>query len=85
MVLLEANALGIPSLVRSIPAFLNVSKAVRFAEAEEFALSIIDMSDNPNLVERSLHIWDDFLKDNVREVQSMRLFQAYGMPGVTAQ
>lgn len=85
MVLLEANALAIPSIVRSIPAFVDVSTAVRFGDAEEFASAIITMSDNPKIVEGSLRVWDDFLKDNVREIQSMRLFQAYEMIKAAAQ
>lgn len=84
MVLLEANALKIPSLVRSIPAFLDVPSAVRFDHPGEVAARISKMSTDRALLRDSLEVWDDVLKENVRDVQSARLRQAYEIEAVSA-
>jgi glycosyltransferase involved in cell wall biosynthesis len=79
MVLLEANALRIPSFVREIPAFADVSDSVKFSSIETLAEAILDSYQNHNRLNSSLEIWDAFLHENVQEVQSVRLLVAYGV------
>ena len=80
MVLLEANALRIPSFVRNIPAFLDLPDTVKFHSVETFADAILESCTNKARLDDSLEVWDAFLRENVQEVQSERLFTAYGVP-----
>lgn len=79
MVLLEANALRRPSLVRPIKAFAHIDSAVTAESPEEFADKIVQLCYNPSEYGLALKHWDNELRENSRPIQRKRLLQAYGL------
>ena len=76
MVLLEANASRVPSLVRDIDPFDMVPKALRSATPEQMAQRIVSikrLKDNEGI----LDLWDGFLSENTQETQAERLIATY--------
>ena len=80
MVLLEANALRIPSIVRDIVAFAEVPEVVKYGSTERVAEDVLDAFANRSKLGTALRIWDSFLSENTQQVQSRRLLEAYGLP-----
>ncbi|WP_461187573.1 glycosyltransferase [Arthrobacter sp. Z4-13] len=79
MVLLEANAMRIPSLVRDIPAFSEVPEPAKVTTPAAMADRVVEILQNRNEARDLLDTWDKFLKDNVSAVQEERLLEAYGL------
>ncbi|MBO0896454.1 glycosyltransferase [Arthrobacter sunyaminii] len=79
MVLLEANALRRPSLVRPIEAFGDVNGAVVAETPEELADKIVRLCTDPSEHSLALKHWDNELRDNTRQTQRDRLHEAYGL------
>ncbi|MCW2135347.1 glycosyltransferase [Arthrobacter sp. VKM Ac-2550] len=79
MVILEANALRIPSIVRNIKAFSSVPLSVVGTSVEDVASIVIDMSQDNDNCRSALELWDDFLAENNRIVQASRLACSYGI------
>lgn len=77
MVLLESNALRIPSLVRKIPAFEAVPDSLKFVSPASMADAVIRMYKNSASAHEALNLWDEVLSDNLPSVQRARLLSAY--------
>lgn len=76
MVLLEANAVRVPSLVRDIEPFASVPVTMRSRMPEEMAAQLLSMRQESQR-ERALSLWDEYLSENTSEVQSGRLMSLY--------
>ncbi|MCQ2001775.1 glycosyltransferase [Arthrobacter zhaoxinii] len=79
MVLLEANAMRVPSLVRDIEPFAQVPPTMRSKLPEEMARQLIGMRQNTRR-QQVLALWDHYLRDNTVEVQGERLMSLYDPP-----
>lgn len=76
MVLLEANASRVPSLVRDIAPFSMMPEALRSSTPEQMAQRIVAMKRLENR-KAVLGLWDRFLSENTAETQSERLLATY--------
>lgn len=76
MVLLEANAMRVPSLVRDIEPFAHVPMTMRSKLPEEMASQLIGMRQDSHR-QRALALWDHYLRENTAEVQGGRLMSLY--------
>ena len=78
MVLLEANSLRIPSVVRPIPAFSHLSNELKATSPTNMAERILQLISDPVDYQFALSLWDAELKENTLGVQRLRLLEAYG-------
>lgn len=77
MVLLEANAARVPTIVRQIAAFDEVPAVLKCKTPEDFARAIVSARSGGWEKRDNLEEWDSFLADNNTATQSCRLKAAY--------
>ncbi|WP_167759001.1 glycosyltransferase family 4 protein [Blastococcus sp. TF02A-35] len=70
----EATALGVPTLVRPVSSFATVPARVRPADAVAEALACLR---DPVRADENLALWAGVLAENTVEVQARRLAEAY--------
>lgn len=85
MVLLEANALRIPSLVRTIPAFESLPQELKASSPEGMAARALAAISSSRERQSLLTRWDEVLLDNTREVQRERLLNAYSQTNIRGE
>lgn len=76
MVLLEANAMRVPSLVRDIEPFVSVPLTLRSETPEEMAEKILEMRHSSHR-RLALDLWDEYLSENTAKIQAERLMSLY--------
>lgn len=79
MVLLEANAQRIPSLVRPIEAFVHLNDELTAGTPTEMAQKILAITSDASVRSSLLHHWDRELSENTRHIQRQRLHEVYGV------
>lgn len=77
MVLLEANQLGVPSLVRTIAPFESAPDTVKGASPSDLAEKVLSLAASEESHKACLETWDSYLSDNTPARQADKLMAAY--------
>ena len=74
----EATALGVPTLVRPVPSFSTVPAALRMSRPDDVAGALACLRDGA-AARTNAGRWETLLAENTVDVQARRLAEAYGM------
>lgn len=77
MVLLEANRLRVPSVLRDIPPFESLPGVVKVKSVADAAEKIARLTRDEGGRRSLLNLWDDYLANHTTDVQRARLANLY--------
>lgn len=75
----EATALGVPTLVRSVPSFADIPDALRLSAADDDAPVVLTCISDPARGEANVELWRSVLSSNTVQHQARALSEAYGL------
>lgn len=78
---LDAVNIGMPTIVRDIPCFSNLTTILKI-DAPEDICKVFGMESNLHSANENLTAWKDSLVENTPEIQAQRLALVYGMDSV---